>query len=186
MKIKQCINSIKGHKIYFVFAIIIFIVDFISKYFVEKYMLDDPVKHIIGDLLIFIYTRNYGVAFGMLNNMPPVISTIVEFIIPIIVGIAIIVISIFICRLDIKKYRISLIAFTLILGGAIGNFIDRLMRGYVTDFINMGLNEKIRFPYNYNIADACITIGVGIMIIAMFVFKEDISKENNGEKNNVC
>ena len=182
MKIKQYLNSIKEHKIYFIFAIIIFIIDFISKYFIDKYMQDNQVKYIIGDLLIFIYTRNYGVAFGILNNLPPVISSIVEFIIPMIVGLAIIIITLLMCKLDMKEHRVSLIAFTMILGGAIGNFIDRLMRGYVTDFINMGFNEKIRFPYNYNVADAFITVGVLIMIIAMLVFKEDIAKENKSTK----
>ena len=46
----------------------------------------------------------------------------------------------------------------------------------------MGFNEKIRFPYNYNVADAFITVGVIIMIIAMLVFKEDIANENKSTK----
>ncbi len=184
MKVRQAVDAIKERKIYFIIAIAIFILDFVSKYFVDKYMIDDPIKPIIGNLLIFVFTKNYGVAFGMLNNLPPAITSIVEILIPTIVGIAIVLISVFICSLDMKKSKISLISFSFILGGAIGNFVDRLMRGYVTDFINMGFNEQIRFNYNYNIADAFITIGVFMMMIAIIFLKEDISSDNAAKKDN--
>ncbi len=173
MKIKKYIGNIKEQRLYLIVALIIFVLDFISKYFVQKYLAPIGVKKILGDFLIFIYTENYGVAFGMFNNVPEAVSRISEAIIPIIVGAAIVLIFVFMCSLDKKKYRVSLIALTMILGGALGNFVDRIMRGYVTDFINMGLNENIRFNYNYNIADASITIGFVVMLIALFVFRED-------------
>ncbi len=178
MKVKQALASIKEHKIYFIIAVAIFVLDFVSKLLIDKYMIDDPIKPIIGNLLVFVFTKNYGVAFGMLNNLPPAVSTIVEVLIPVVVGFAIVLISVFICSLDIKKNGLSLISFSFILGGAIGNFVDRLMRGYVTDFINMGLTENIRFNYNYNIADAFITVGVFLMIIAIIFLKEDISNDS--------
>lgn len=183
MKIKQIIHSIKERKLYFIMAIVIFILDFVSKELIDIYMLDAgvPIIPVIGNVLVFIFTRNYGIAFGMLNNLPAIVTSIVEIMIPVIVCCAIVLISILMCGFDMKKNRISLICFSFILGGAIGNFVDRLMRGYVTDFINMGLTENIRFNYNYNVADAFITVGVFMMIIAMLFFKEDISGDSKNK-----
>jgi signal peptidase II len=60
------------------------------------------------------------------------------------------------------------IAFGMIIGGAIGNIIDRIHYGYVIDFIDFN-----RFPsvwrYTFNVADACITIGVVLLILASLV-----------------
>jgi signal peptidase II len=55
------------------------------------------------------------------------------------------------------------LALSLQLGGAVGNLIDRLMRGFVTDFISIG-----RFPV-FNVADSCITMGVVVLLLGMWV-----------------
>ena len=52
--------QIKEKKIYFLISILIFIADTVSKYFVDKYLQAIGYKNIIGDILVFIYTRNYG------------------------------------------------------------------------------------------------------------------------------
>lgn len=180
---KNALKAINAHKIYFIAATLIFITDIVSKHFVDKYIKAVQVKEIIGNYLVFVYTRNYGVAFGMLNNLPESIRPIVLMIIPFIVFITAVIVAVLICKLDVKKNRISLIGLTMIFGGALGNFVDRLMRGYVTDFINMGITDNIRFNYNYNIADASITIGIIIILIAMFFFKEDISDDKKKTNN---
>ncbi len=185
MKIKQIINSIKERKLYFIMAIVIFIVDFVSKELIDIYMLDAGVHTIpvLGSILRFEFVKNPGIAFGMLNNLPALVTSIVEVMIPIIVCVAMVLISTLMCSFDMKKNRISLICFSFILGGAIGNFVDRLMRGYVTDFISMGFTENIRFNYIYNVADAFITIGVFIMIIAIVFLKEDIYGDDKKKEN---
>ena len=180
--IKKIYKEVIDKKIYFIISILIFIVDIISKYFIDKYLQDIVVKNIIGNILIFVYTRNYGVSFGFLNDLPANIEHIIPEILKVIVFIAIIIVFYIMTLIDSKKQKLSIIGFTMIFGGALGNFLDRLMRGYVTDFINMGFNENIRFPYNYNIADASITIGICIIAIGVFLFKEDFDK--NKKSNN--
>ena len=59
------------------------------------------------------------------------------------------------------------VALGLLLGGAIGNLIDRLRYGYVVDFVDMGIGEW-RF-YTYNVADAAITTAI-VLLLAMAVF----------------
>ncbi|AEM23369.1 lipoprotein signal peptidase [Brachyspira intermedia PWS/A] len=186
IKLNKVIEEIKQKKIYFLIALLIFIADTVSKYFIDKYLQETIIKRVIGDILIFIYTRNYGVSFGFLNNVPETIQHIIPELLKVIVFIAMIVIFFIMLSINVKKQRLSMIGFTMVLGGAMGNLVDRIMRGYVTDFISMGFNETIRFPYNYNIADASITIGICIIAIGVFVFKEDFDKKKNieSDKNN--
>lgn len=186
IKLNRIIEEIKQKKIYFLIALLIFIADTVSKYFIDKYLQETIIKRVIGDILIFIYTRNYGVSFGFLNNVPETIQHIIPELLKVIVFIAMIVIFFIMLSINVKKQRLSMIGFTMVLGGAMGNLVDRIMRGYVTDFISMGFNETIRFPYNYNIADASITIGICIIAIGVFFFKEDFDKKKNieSDKNN--
>lgn len=58
-------------------------------------------------------------------------------------------------------------AFALIIGGALGNVIDRARLGYVVDFIDLRLNDQLRF-YVFNVADSCITIGVILLALAFW------------------
>ncbi|MEI0697588.1 signal peptidase II [Brachyspira intermedia] len=184
IKLNKIIEEIKQKKIYFLIALLIFIADTVSKYFIDKYLQETIIKRVIGDILIFIYTRNYGVSFGFLNNVPETIQHIIPELLKVIVFVAMIVIFFIMISINVKKQRLSMIGFTMVLGGAMGNLVDRIMRGYVTDFISMGFNETIRFPYNYNIADASITIGICIIAIGVFVFKEDFDKKKNIESDN--
>ncbi len=58
-------------------------------------------------------------------------------------------------------------AFALIIGGATGNVIDRARLGYVVDFIDLRLNDQLRF-YVFNVADSCISIGVVLLALAFW------------------
>ncbi len=174
---KKILTEVKERKIYFLISILIFIADIVSKYFVDKFLQKIYMKKIIGDILIFAYTRNYGVAFGFLNNLPETVKNIMPLLLKIIVAVAMILIFFIMLSISPKKQKFSMIGFAMVLGGAIGNLVDRVMRGYVTDFISMGFNETIRFPYHYNIADASITIGIVVIAIGVFLFKEDFEKK---------
>ena len=184
IKLNKVIEEIKIKKIYFLISIIIFIADTVSKYFIDKYLQETIIKRVIGDMLVFIYTRNYGVSFGFLNNVPETIKHIIPELLKVVVFLAMIIVFFIMISINVKKQKLSMIGFTMVLGGAMGNLVDRIMRGYVTDFISMGFNETIRFPYNYNIADASITIGICIIAIGVFIFKEDFDKKKNIETTN--
>ena len=101
-----------------------------------------------------VHWSNTGVAFGMLQGMNPVF-----------IGLAILVsgaIIYYYQQIDKKDWLIRL-ALIMELGGAIGNLIDRIRYGHVIDFISIG-----RFPV-FNVADSCITVGVVVLLIGVWV-----------------
>jgi len=101
-----------------------------------------------------VHWQNTGVAFGMLQGMNTVFAVLA-----VIVSIAIVI---FFGRIPEKDWLLRL-ALTLQLSGAVGNLIDRIQQGYVTDFVSVGTFAV------WNIADACITVGVGILILDLLL-----------------
>lgn len=135
-------------------AVISVILDQIIKYLIiSKYTLykKNPV---IEGFFNITYVQNRGAAWGILNNN-------------IILLVVITVLALgFICSFIFKESNIKkldIVLYGMLLGGIIGNFIDRIFRGYVIDFLDF-----IIFGYDFpvfNIADMLIVISVGIMII---------------------
>ena len=109
------------------------------------------------------FVVNYGFAFGLLNN--PSLNQIL-------VSLVILAIIVYFLYLLIKTQdKIFQLTLTLILAGALGNFIDRIFRGFVIDFIDIYIG-KYHWPA-FNIADSCITLGfVVLMINILFLNKK--------------
>ncbi|TKI54739.1 lipoprotein signal peptidase [Brevibacillus antibioticus] len=142
--------------LYYLIAAVIIALDQFTKFLVVKYMELGESIPLIADVFHLTSHRNMGAAFGILQNQRwffIVITTVV------VIGIVISLI-----RLGKKQPRASL-ALSLVLGGAVGNFIDRAMSGQVVDFLNFTL---INFPI-FNVADMAITIGVGILLLDVFL-----------------
>jgi signal peptidase II len=78
-----------------------------------------------------------------------------------------VVITVWLRRLDGQRQRTLAVALTLIMGGALGNVIDRLRLGYVVDFILAHWRGHY-FPA-FNVADACITVGAGLLLLDAFL-----------------
>ena len=110
-----------------------------------------------------VHWHNTGVAFGMFQNN--------NFLFAILVSIIALVIIIYYPQLT-KGDRFLMIALSMQLGGAVGNLIDRVTDGYVTDFISVG-NFAV-----FNVADASVTVGVGIMIFGLWVQENKQRKKN--------
>ena len=142
---------------------------FLTTHFYDLY----DVKEIIPHILSFTYIRNEGAAFGILQGARVffVILTIVVFI----------AIVIYFLK-DKPETQLEKLALTFIAGGAAGNFIDRLLLGYVRDFIMV---EFIDFPV-FNIADCFVCIGAGLYILyaVMDLFKQKKEDLNHGAKSN--
>ena len=122
---------------------------------------------IIPNILNFTYTENTGVAFGIGSS---------NLILIIIVNI--VVLGIIIKFIKERKEQVNfsiLISLILILSGGIGNLIDRIVRGYVIDFIDVNL---FNFP-NFNIADISICIGIISLIVILY---KSILKEKKVEE----
>lgn len=138
------------------------IIDQLTKWLIEMNLYKSEIT-LIDNLLDFTYVENYGVAWGVFNQY----DTLLKVIIPIFIAI----IVIFLIKSNLTDFES--ISGSLIVGGAIGNYIDRLIRGYVIDFIDFKI-----WPV-FNFADICIVVGCMMLIIAFFVNdKLRVSQDN--------
>ena len=147
-------------------SLIVIIFDQISKYIVRNSIEPGEIIKLSPKLIWLTLVQNTGAAFSFSFGNP--LLNRILFIIISTLAIA------FIIYLSIKsKSRIEIISFALILGGAIGNLIDRILIGSVTDFIWCDFPDIImtRWPI-FNIADSSIVIAIGLMIISMLFQKE--------------
>lgn len=136
-----------------ILSLIFLIVDQISKILVVKF-LDLNSVTLIKNFFYLTYTNNTGAAFSILTD---------KRIFLVLAGIIIIILLIYYLKKHQIKNTINKIAFALVIGGSIGNLIDRIIRGSVVDFIDIKI-----FSYNFpifNLADTFITIGVLLLLI---------------------
>ena len=138
-----------------IFALLFLLIDIGSKLLVSHFLYPNESIKIIDGFLQMTYVKNTGAAWSIFADK----SFVVVILSAIIIG----AISVYICK---NKPRTSIlkIAYALILGGAIGNFADRIFHGYVIDFIDVSI-----FGYDYpifNVADCFIVMGVIILIVA--------------------
>ena len=151
-----------------VISLMVVIFDQISKYYVRKSIDLYAVKPVIANCWNWTLSYNQGAAFGFLNNTASILPTLFFACISIVVGVGI---GYFILS---KEYsRITGIAFSFILGGAIGNLIDRLAFGKVTDFIQWYYGTYY-WP-NFNLADSFVCIGVALLLIERLFFSKNIT-----------
>lgn len=117
----------------------------------------------------FRYAENPGAAFGLFRNLPENLRGPLFHVVSI--G-AVVLIGYYFSKLTgAKVERWAKWGLPLVLGGAIGNYIDRLARGFVIDFIEAHWFDKAYWPA-FNIADSAIVIGVGLLVVDSFVRKE--------------
>jgi signal peptidase II len=120
--------------------------------------LHDSVTVIPG-FLDLTYVRNTGAAFGMLNNMDFAFKPAVMVVVALI---ALGAVASYALTLPATQ-RIARYGLALILGGAVGNLIDRAMMGYVVDFVDVYW-RGVHF-WAFNVADSAITVGVSLMLL---------------------
>ena len=138
--------------VYFLLTgVIVLIVDQISKYLISINITEGMTMEVIPKFLYFTNIKNTGAAFGMFQSYTKIL-TIVS-----LVAIFLIIILKVMLNLKYLFYNISL---GFILGGALGNLVDRYFIGEVTDFISF-----IFFPPVFNAADSFIVIGFILIII---------------------
>ncbi|MCB0208937.1 MAG: signal peptidase II [Anaerolineae bacterium] len=140
--------------------VIVFILDGLTKVWAEQTLaLHEPVR-VIGDYFRFTLGHNTGVAFGLFadGGIWPMVIT----------GVIIIFIAFWFVRGLLSGHFVGYAAWPvgMLLGGAIGNFIDRVIDGRVTDFLDAGIGAS-RWP-TFNLADSFILIGVGILMLISF------------------
>jgi signal peptidase II len=146
-------------------AVIIVLFDQITKYIVEKQMYLGESIPVIDNFLMITSHRNRGAAWGMLEG---------QFLLFYIVTVIVVVGLIYYVKKNSIDDRFTLITVGLLIGGALGNFIDRVFRKEVVDFIDV-LIFSYDFPV-FNIADSSLFIGVVLLVI------QTIREEQLGEK----
>ena len=142
----------KNKKIYII-SVIVLLIDALSKYIISTKMNINASIKIIKDFFYLTYIHNKGAAFGILENN-----------IIFLVIISVIFLALFIYYIEKNKMnKVEEVAYSFILGGVLGNLLDRIFRGYVIDFLDFKI-----FGYDYpvfNMADSFIVIGVIFLLM---------------------
>lgn len=148
-------------------SLTVLFIDIISKLLISHFMIVNESIDVINNFLYLTYVKNDGVAFSLLggNRVFIIIMCLI------ILGFIIYYIG------NNKINLLDSIGFGLVIGGALGNLIDRVIYGYVIDFIDAYI-----FGYNYpifNVADMGVVIGVIIILISSFMKERSVLNGNN-------
>ena len=133
-------------------ATFVFFLDRLSKFLVLRGFEPNESRDVIKNIFAITLVQNTGAAFGIFKNQIFVFTAIS--------ALAVIFIIIYIRKKKEASF-LSDLALALILGGALGNLADRLVFGYVVDFLDFKI-----WPV-FNVADSAITIGVFLLVINM-------------------
>ena len=154
-----------------VYAALVVVGDQVSKYLVRHNLdLHDTVP-VVGDFFRLTYVENSGIVFGIKVGVALPLFTVLSLA-------ATILILYFFYR-ERTNYLGIRISLALVLGGAIGNLIDRIVFGQVVDFLDFGLG-KYRF-FVFNVADSAVTVGVILfLLLTTFIYpqRQEAAGEN--------
>ncbi len=142
-------------------GLVVVVLDQVTKLLIRGWLGPDAGSHrfdLAGDLLAFVYVENPGAAFGILRGETAFL---------ILAAAAIVVLLIVTLRDAARLSPLMYVGLGLLLGGALGNLIDRIRLGYVTDFIAVGIWPK------FNVADSAITVGLILMGVSYLVFDSE-------------
>lgn len=149
-------------------AVVVIIADQLSKYYVLHHFLGLNSYIQFGDYFNVVRAWNTGVSFSMFNDYGNIGAYVLS-------GIAIAVVVALFVWLRGEKNKAIQTALGMIMGGAIGNVIDRLRLGAVFDFLDFHIGEN-HWPA-FNVADSFICIGAGLIILMSVIAKFKKNKE---------
>lgn len=143
-------------------ATISLFIDRVSKYLVSSRMTLYSSIELLRNFLYITYVKNSGIVFGLFHGNVPVFALVS------LLGVGVIFIIAYYIHHNISKFSmLQLIAYGLIIGGALGNSYDRFVLGYVIDFVDV----RSIFGFIFNYADACINVSVFLLLIDSYVKK---------------
>jgi len=150
---------------------LIFAIDQITKIIVRMTMNLHESINVFGDFIRLTYVENSGMAFGIsfgYMNLITILSVILT-------GIAVGYLVVIRNEKNMQPYGIA-----LIVGGAFGNLIDRIFRGGVTDFIDVGIPNYFSDRWwIFNVSDTAITIGIALFLISSYILERDIRRNKD-------
>lgn len=156
---------------HFYFFLILFIIlaDQSTKIIVSKTIAPHTNKVVIPGFFNLSHIPNRGAIFGFFSQSGKP-SVYVLLTVASLLALVLVVFYFFKTPSSEKTMKISL---SLILGGALGNLIDRVIRGYVIDFADFYVG-RLHWP-SFNVADSCITIGALLLILVLLKVRKNVS-----------
>ena len=149
---------------YFSLILFLFVADQVTKALIAHNIILNTSKQIIPGFFHLVHIRNKGAIFGFFsqsgNRFVFLLLTLAS-----LVALSLVVYYFFKASPNERWLKISL---SLIIAGALGNFIDRIFKGYVIDFLDVSINGW-HWP-SFNLADSCISIGA-VLLVYVFLFK---------------
>ena len=122
---------------------------------------------VISGYFDITYVRNYGAAFGIFSTSAPAFREIFFLSMP---PIALSIIIMILRGVD-DEDKLQIFGLSLVFGGAVGNYVDRVRFRYVIDFLDFHFKTKFSWPA-FNVADSAIVCGVCLLFLHMFLTKE--------------
>lgn len=133
-------------------ALVVVVVDQVTKAWLVANVAQGEVLNVVGDAVRLVYHQNSGALFGLFRDQAILFGLISIGVIALIVG--------YHARSGRSLYLSVALGF--LLGGAVGNLIDRLRLGYVVDFVDVGIGD-LRF-YTFNVADSSISTAIVLLV----------------------
>jgi signal peptidase II len=153
-----------------------FPLDQVSKFWVSSAISYGDRVTVIDGFFYLTHVRNPGAAFGMFVDVPPEIR------IPIFIGVSLVAVGIIISfyRSLAPGDRFTALTLGLILGGALGNLVDRIFRAEVVDFLQFRLWTGYTWP-DFNFADSFIVVGVALLLLQLMAAEGESRAERSAE-----
>ena len=149
------------YALFFVISTVVFLLDQMTKYLIRSHLRLSEVIPVFPFFSV-VYVDNTGSAFGMLKSLGN----------PFFIGVA--AAAIIVIAVMIIKVRDNRLALSLILGGAAGNLTDRIVHGYVIDFLDFSAGGH-HWPA-FNIADSALTVGIALLMIDMVLRRSETGR----------
>lgn len=177
---EKVLKFLKKYYICFIIVVLCFSLDLITKFFATNSLLDKSgdkeiylSKEVISNFFYLTYARNTGGGWSIFAGQMWLFIAITI--------VSLVLFVYFLTDFDLKKRPLYSIGFAMMLGGTLGNFYERVLHGYVTDFLDF-----IIFGYDYpifNVADMCLVIGVISLIIQLIFFSGQVTIFDKYKKN---
>ena len=152
----------QGKWSYLLISLAVLVLDQWSKWLVEIHLAGHASVEVVPGLLNFTHVLNTGVAFGLFASRGNVTGTAILTLL----GLAALLFVGYYFLIVPRRDRMLLTALALVMGGAVGNLMDRIANGAVTDFVDFYFGTY--HWHTFNVADAAISVGIGLMILGAF------------------
>jgi signal peptidase II len=149
-------------------ALLILVADQVTKALIVANLAVGERVEVIGDLAILWHVQNDGAAFSLFRGSQPLFYVITV--------LALGMVAYFHRSLQGRGLWLHVVL-GVILGGTLGNLVDRVRQGYVTDFVSVGIGDT-RWP-TWNVADASLVVGIIVLVVFLTFFER--SRAEGGE-----